>query len=530
VVHKTYIWRKPSAVKQFIAKFGHLTQGVLSGFDRLVIRGTLRAVGYEGGMSRYLTRCGVLLKDFKAHVEQVSQRLKAAVIASAVEVERYKYLYSSRTDKEEIARQFLAEHGITSGLICTLGVVEPCWSFQIHRNADTHQLELESATRKCLHLYQYQIHPEFGFCHARIQTWFPFAIQICLNGREWAARTMDREGLRYHRAENCFPWVEDFAKAQEIMEGQLKMNWPRLLDQVGHTMNPLLGELFDGFPVHYYWSVHQSEWATDVSFRSAAELKRLVPMFLQHATVNLRTEQILYFLGRKRPGNSEVSTDLRRREEGWRVKHRVDDNSIKQYDKAYTTVGSVLRAAETTINDPSDFRVYRPKEGDRGGELAWRPLRKGIADLHRRARVSQRANERYVESFAVVDDTTRIKEFTADLERPVRWKGQRVRALHPFSPDDSALLEAVARGEFLMNGLRNRDLQELLFSTPASSADERRRRSAFVSRKLRLLRAHRLLGKVGHRNRYHVTAMGRSAISAILSAQEASVKSLAKAA
>lgn len=513
-------------MEQFIAKFGHLIQGVTSGFDRLVIRGTLRAVGYAAGMGRYLTRRGVLLKDFKPHVEQVSQGLKAAVMASALDVQRYKYLYSSRVDKEEVARQFMTQHGISSGLICTLGVVEPCWSFQVHRNQDTQQLELQGVQRKCLHLYQYQIHPEFGFCHARIQTWFPFAMQICLNGREWAARRMDREGLRYHRVGNCFPWMEDFARGQQIMDAQLKVNWPRLLAEFGHTMNPLLGELFDGFPVGYYWSVHQSEWATDICFRNAAELKRLVPILLRHAMLNLRSEQILYFLGRKRPGRSEVSTDLRRREEGWRVKHRVDENSIKQYDKAYTEAGSVLRVAETTINEPSEFRVYRPKEGDAGGELGWRPLRKGIADLHRRAMVSQRANDRYTKAFAVVDDTTRIKEFTEEMERPVRWNGKRVRALHPFSPEDHALLAAVAGGEFAVNGLRNSDLRELLFSTPARSARERRCRSAFVSRKLRLLRAHRLLEKVEHRNRYQVTDKGRRAISAILSAREASVKSL----
>jgi len=518
-------------VPQFIAKFGDRIQGVLSGFDRLVIRGTLRAVGYVAGMRRYLTRRGVLLKDFGPHVEQVSQRLKAACMASAVEVGRYKYLVSSRTDKEAVARRFAAEQGITSGLICTLGVVEPCWTFQVYRNQDTHELELEGAVRKCLHLYQYQIHPEFGFCHARIQTWFPFAIQVCLNGREWAARMMDREGLAYQRVENCFPWLADFARAQQMMNAQLKVHWPRLLEEMARMMNPLLGELFDGFPVRYYWSVYQSEWATDIVFRDAAELQRLVPILLQHATVNLGSEQILHFLGRKRPGNSEVSTDLRRRQEGWRVKHWVGENSIKMYDKAYTVVGSVLRAAETTINDPGGFRVYRPKEGDPGGELAWRPLRRGIADLHRRAVVSQQANDRYLEALAVVDDSTRLYEFTRRLERPAAWNGKRVRALHPFSPDDHALLQAVARGEFTVNGLYNRDIRALLFPTCAGSLAERRRRSSAVSRKLRLLRAHGLVRKLAHTHRYMVTPFGRQAISAILAAQNASLQSLtAKAA
>jgi len=47
---------------------------------------------------------------------------------------------------------------------------------------------------------------------------------------------------------------------------------------------------------------------------------------------------------------------------------------------------------------------------------------------------------------------------TEKLCRPATWKGKRVRALNPYGPEDLALLKAVARGEFNLNGFRNRDL------------------------------------------------------------------------
>jgi hypothetical protein len=50
--------------------------------------------------------------------------------------------------------------------------------------------------RPCLVLYHYSIDPEWGWMNARLQTWFPFQVQVCLNGCEWLARQMDREGLR----------------------------------------------------------------------------------------------------------------------------------------------------------------------------------------------------------------------------------------------------------------------------------------------------------------------------------------------
>ncbi|MGA2600839.1 MAG: hypothetical protein ABSH09_28055, partial [Bryobacteraceae bacterium] len=97
------------------------------------------------------------------------------------------------------------------------------------------------------------------------------------------------------------------------------------------------------------------------------------------------------------------------------------------------------------------------------------------------------------------------KELTDGLAQSTTWNGKRVRALRPWAAEDIALLEAVNRGEFTINGLRNRDLQALLFSTPAESAKEKRRRSAAISRKLRLLRAHGLLQKVTRTHRYQIT-------------------------
>ena len=85
----------------------------------------------------------------------------------------------------------------------------------------------------------------------------------------------------------------------------------------------------------------------------------------------------------------------------------MNTNSVKLYDKAFTSVGSVLRA-EGAITGVADFRVYRPKEGEPGGDVAWRPLRRGIADLHRRAEVSRRA-ERYLDALATVEQDVTLQ-------------------------------------------------------------------------------------------------------------------------
>jgi hypothetical protein len=92
--------------------------------------------------------------------------------------------------------------------------------------------------------------------------------------------------------------------------------------------------------------------------------------------------------------------------------------------------------------------------------------------------------------------------------------------------DDSPLLDAVSRGEFTLHGFRNRDLQAIFFPRAAQAPEDARRRSAWVTRKLRLLRAHGLITKITGTHRYQLTASGRKAITAILTALRSTVRQL----
>ena len=104
--------------------------------------------------------------------------------------------------------------------------------------------------------------------------------------------------------------------------------------------------------------------------------------------------------------------------------------------------------------------------------------------------------------------------------------GRKLRALAPLVGGDAALLEAIGRPEFQLNGLRNRDVAATLDGQAAADAAERRRRSAWVSRQLRLLRAHGLLKKVPKTHRYQVTDRGRLILTALQAARHASTQKL----
>jgi hypothetical protein len=212
-----------------------------------------------------------------------------------------RYLESSHIDKEAYARAIARKDGITEGLIAMLTCVEPCMTFGMATNPKTHQLELRAKRGKCLHLYHYVIDPTFGFMHARIQTWFPFQVQVCLNGREWLARQMDTAGLRYLRRDNGFLWLEDAGRAQALMDRQLRVAWQSRLDRIAGQLNPDHAAMFQRFPQAYYWSTYQSEWASDILFRDSASLGRLYPRLVQHGITTFGSADVLRFLGRKVP-------------------------------------------------------------------------------------------------------------------------------------------------------------------------------------------------------------------------------------
>jgi hypothetical protein len=517
-------------MQQFIARFGDLIQGTLSGFDRVVFRGSLRRLTHPQGMKMYLIQNGILCKQYQDHVKCVSQKLKEASLEPfRREQLPIQHIHHSGANKDEIARAIATERGIRQGNVCALTAMELSPTFQHEKTS------MAVRWRPSLAIYHYRIDPLFGWCHARIQTWFPFYVHVCINGREWLARRMDEAGIRYCRQQNTFPWVEDCPRAQELFDQQLRIDWNHSLQPFADRLNPLHAEIFRKFTTQYYWTAFQCEWATDVLFRPGC-LARLEPLFLRHGLLNFSSADVLRFLG-KQIGLSgsvpewacELTSSLKSRVTGDRLKHWHQGNSLKCYAKAHTPAGDVFRV-ETTTSNVRVFRTYRPKEGGPEGELAWRQMRLGVADLHRRSEVSQKANNRYLDAFAPLDDTARLQELIRPLEQPCRYGKRPIRALRPFHPDDHALLTAVQRGEFAINGIRNRDLQRLLYpNSQTLSKAEQRRLSAKVSRKLRMLRAHALIQKVPKTHRYQLTAVGRTAISAVLTISQTSMTQLNRA-
>ena len=257
-------------------------------------------------------------------------------------------------------------------------------------------------------------------------------------------------------------------------------------------------------------------------FRDPAALADIYPAMVHHAITRTSCGDAMRFLGRRphRGFRGEVITDFKDRPEGIRVKHSVGHNSVKTYDKE----GSVLRV-ETTMNNPADFQVVRPRLSD--GKPKRQQLRKTVGDLARRADLCQRINERYLDHFAVVGESDNLSRLLTGICSPVVFRGRRVRGLRPWSPADVALLRAINDGELAMRGFRNADIVARLYDQPAAEEKEAKSRRSRTTRLIRILRAHGLVRLVPGTRRYHILPKGRQIINAILSALDAPVATFA---
>jgi hypothetical protein len=507
-------------MKSFLRRFAEVVVGVLTGFDRVVFKGRLPQLYSPEGMNCYAAANHVSRLAFKKHAKDITRQvLEASLIEPAKAAGRFQYLNSGKSSKDEAARAILERHPLDEGLAAVLQCVEPCWTFDT-KSIDQ-RLTIVGAAGKCSALYHYYRHPRFGWMYVRLQTWFPFEIQIGLNGREWLAHQMDRAGLKYTRSDNKFLSVEDWRRAQGLLDAQLRTNWVKEFDALVREVHPLHPHHLGRLPIAYNWTVHQSEWATDVVFSSRDVLEEWYKRWVRHGFLNYASLDVLRFLGRSRLDPkvlADIHSDVKPFEESVRLKHYVNGNSLKMYDHQ-----TVLRV-ETTINNPKEFRSYRAAVGDPDGPKDWRVLQRGVADLYRRAEVSRGGCERYFEALAGLAATATLEELVTPWCRPVTEPGsggRKLRALNPFAPADLALLTAISDPKWLLNGLRNRDLAEALFGEAPDDPRECQRRSARVSRLLRLLRAHGVIQKVPKTYRYQVCAKARDRILALLAARTA---------
>ncbi len=497
----------------FTQKFASDIVAVLDCYDRVMFKGHL-PFGSDSHLNAYVD--GVLQmrrKDFLPFVQQQSQVLVDHARQAAADAEAPYHHYEYRCHKEAIVRRILQERPRDDGLIAVLCCKETCRTVKLAHGHGRPRLYYAKRPQRVL--YYYFLDPQFGLLHVRVQTWFPYTMQVYVNGHEWLARQMLDAKIGFVQHDNAFTQLEAPAQAQTMADHFPRLPWVKQLRRWAQTVNPLLGAWLG--KRDYYWVIDQAEYSTDLLFKNRAALAALYPRLVEHALLYFSAKDILTFLGRRLHPHfdGEVLTMCHKeRIPGTRIKHRMKNNWLKMYDK----FGLVLRI-ETVINQPREFRVRRRCVRQGREQMAWCPMNKGVANFYHYHKVAHTANHRYLDALAVVNAPSATHQQLDRISDPAPFHGRRRRGLNLLRSAEQKLFHAVLQGDHCLNGFRNRDVAEALYGRAPKEVAARRRRTHRVSRLLQLLRAHGLIAKIAHAHRYRVTDKGMTLMSAAVYAR-----------
>ena len=93
-------------MERFLNQYKDRIKGIISGFDRILFRGSLRSISHSNGIEAWLSSQNILMKDFGSYAMDISEQIKQHAQQYAQSLGRpYLYVYSPNASKEDIARE-----------------------------------------------------------------------------------------------------------------------------------------------------------------------------------------------------------------------------------------------------------------------------------------------------------------------------------------------------------------------------------------------------------------------------------------
>ena len=305
---------------------------------------------------------------------------------------------------------------------------------------------------------------------------------------EAMAGVLRREHIR------CF----DLEQYVEPIREQIRQNAERIAAEHGRQIHcPPSTRFTEG----YHWSVMQAEYALDIVFRRAEDLRPVYEEISRQAVLTVKSDQMARFWDKRLSPEAKATSRFCTRVEGTCIRHHLGRQSLKMYDRG----GRVLRI-EATSNDITFFTHHRKVvHRDGSSEYKVAALKKSIYSLTDLDELMAAACRRYLDFVGTLEDRSPQRHDLDRISRPAHDERDRSwRGFNFFLTEDLTVLLAVLRGEFALNGLSGRRLRAQLAG----------KTSGQIGRMLKRLRLHGLIRRVGHTYRYYLTSLGRRALVA----------------
>ena len=318
-------------------------EGILGCYDRLIITGMLVDVGHPDAMTARLRQLNIRCFDLGVFAEPLRDQVRdnAILLARQAGLE-IQYLERKGIRKEERVAEILEKRGRHPGLVHIFSAMESCKCFKPWHDKKSGRTGLKLTGGRCLHYYFYFIDEQLGLGYVRVPTWLPFRLQVYFNQHQWLANQLRAQGIDFELADNTFVSCGDWIKAQALVESfEIKALAARL-QALAQEFCPVVKQFRSG----YHWSLMQVEYALDVVFKSAQALRPVYEEISRQAIFTVKAPDIARFLNKRLSPEAEAHSDFHTRVEGTRIKHQLNRQAIKMYDKA----GRVLRI-ECVSND-----------------------------------------------------------------------------------------------------------------------------------------------------------------------------------
>ena len=465
-------------------------------FDRIIISGTLPQACYAKGMADFLYSKNIRIFDYAKYVEQFRDLLRENAERVAAENNiSIEFVRKASTRKEDLVQKRIKQRGDHPGIVHIISAMETCTTYKPWHDKVSGKTFLKYDLSKCLYYYFYFMDEVLGLGYIRVATWCPFPIRIYINGHNILANQLKQAGIGYRMLDNAFDHVDDPVKAQELSNALDVNLLHKKLDEYARKCCPVQ-KIFDQ---RYHYSISQAEYATDIVFDRQSDLQNIYGELITTAIHTVKPDNIATFLGHKLNPlyQGEMGNNYNIRIEGSRIKHQMGKSSIKMYDK----FSKILRI-ETTTNEVSEFKHYREvehRDGTKSKQIA--PLKKNIYSLPLLQEVMQASNKRYLEFISAFENKETGRKRLQKVTETKKIENRSYPGFSFFKATDLNLLQCIARGEFNINGMRNKDIQGNIHQN-----------SNKVSRFLKRLLVHGLIKKVQKTYKYYLTKLGKHAI------------------
>lgn len=481
-------------------------KGVISCYDRVILQASLSQWSYAQAMAVWMVHNNILIKDYTKFASTIRNKIVEHISSVAknnsLEIE---YIKSpNKFDKEKHISRIIKDKEIKEGIVHIYSVVEPSTQYRASSDSKIKRMVLKPRQGVCLHYYIYFIDRILGLCYLRIPTWIPLRLQFYFNGHNLLSSKLEQNNIAYKKHDNALLEIEDFQKAQQLSDNIKVESIHKYLDVLTDKYCPYLKETQQ----YYRWTIMQAEYSTDIIFNRQSDFQLLYQQLIINNIHSVKPENISTFLGKKLSLNyqGEIGNNFNRRILGTRIKHHMGAVSIKMYDKY-----SIILRIETTVNDVSQFKVFREvNHRDQSLERKYTNMKKNIYSLYDLSKLLKRSNERYLEYISEFDDTSKGSKDLQKISKAVIEHERSFRGFNFFDEFDLKILETLLRGEFNINGFQNKTLRKILKDIKPYS----------ISRILKRLLLHGLIKRVKNTYKYYLTKFGKHIISTALELKE----------